>query len=205
MNTPNKKPLGRPVLQHDSMPTHKQILVTASLLFMEKGYDAVSMNEVAEHCGVTKATIYYYYPTKNDLFVSSMVETLVQVKKRIQDILDQSGSFKERLTLITEKYLKIPQIHVNGMFEKVKHHLTPEQQQQLIQSENALYDTLQVGFDQAVANHEIYCEDTKITAYIYVAMLRAGQRQYDVDQKLFTTEQEAAATIVSFLWRGIHT
>ncbi|MNE24905.1 Fatty acid metabolism regulator protein [compost metagenome] len=203
MNTPNKKPLGRPVLQHDSMPTHKQIMFTASQLFMEKGYDAVSMNEVAEHCGVTKATIYYYYPTKNDLFVSCMVETLVQVKTRIQDILDQSGAFKDRLTLITEKYLRIPQVHVNGMFEKVKHHLSLDHQQQLIQSEHALYETLQAGFDQAVVNNEIHCEDTKIASYIYVAMLRAGQLQYDVNQALFATEREAAESIVSFLWRGI--
>lgn len=205
MNASHKKPLGRPVQQQDSMPTDQQIIMSASLLFMKKGFDNVSMNEVAEHCGVTKATIYYYYPTKTDLFVSAMAATLALVNTRIRDILEQPGSFKERLIKITERYLKIPQTHVNGMLEQVKHHLSPSQHQLLTKQENALYETLQDGFDLAVSNHEIVCEDSRITAYIYVAMLRAGQRQYDVDQKLFATEQEAAEYIVNFLWRGIHT
>ncbi len=204
MNASHRKPLGRPIQQQNSMPTDQQIRMSASHLFMEKGFNNVSMNEVAEHCGVTKATIYYYYPTKTDLFVSSMVATLAQVNQRICDILDLPGSFKDRLLKITEKYLRIPQAHVTGMLEQVQHHLSTSQHQQLTNQENALYETLQEAFDKAAANNEIMCEDSRVTAYIYVAMLQAGQRQYGYDQKLFHNEKEAAEYIVHFLWRGIH-
>ncbi|MFR9710463.1 TetR/AcrR family transcriptional regulator [Paenibacillus sp. MB22_1] len=59
MTLPHKKALGRPVQQPDALATSEQILRSASLLFMEKGYKSVSMNQVAEHCGITKATVYY--------------------------------------------------------------------------------------------------------------------------------------------------
>ncbi|RCX12819.1 TetR family transcriptional regulator [Fontibacillus phaseoli] len=204
MSTPNKRPLGRPVQQQDGLPTSRQILLAASRLFMEKGFDSVSMNQVAERCGITKASIYYYFPTKTELFVASIVETLTQVNERIRELLEQPGTFQSRLIRITENYLKVPQVHMNGMFEQVKRHLTDEQQQTLIQYENGLYETLKEGFEAAVKSREIACEDPLLTAHIYVSMLRVGERQYDHTQVLFPSERDAAEAIVAFLWRGIH-
>ncbi|MDN4068169.1 TetR/AcrR family transcriptional regulator [Paenibacillus sp. FSL R5-0407] len=204
MSTPNKRPLGRPVQQQDGLPMSVHILQTASRLFMEKGFESVSMNLVAEQCGVTKATIYYYYPGKTDLFVASIAKTLSVVNDRIRGILSQSGSFRSRLIKITENYLRIPQVHMNDMFDKVKQHLTEEQQQTLIRYENGLYEALKEGFDAAVQNGEIACEDTMMAAHIYVSMLRVGERQYDRNQVLFPSEREAAESIIAFLWRGIH-
>ncbi|MGW4464928.1 TetR/AcrR family transcriptional regulator [Micromonospora sp. NBC_01796] len=42
-------------------------------LFIEKGYDKTSLREIAEQLGVTKAALYYHFPTKEDI-VSSLVE-----------------------------------------------------------------------------------------------------------------------------------
>ncbi len=204
MSTTNKRPLGRPVQQQDSLPTSRQILLTASRLFMEKGFDSVSMNQVAEQSGVTKATIYYYYPAKTDLFVASIAETLSLVNKRINEILAQPGSFRSRLISITENYLKVPQVHIDGMFEQVKQHLNEEQQQTLIRYENGLYETIREAFDAAVLDGEIACEDTLVASHIYISMLRVGERQYDRTQILFPSSREAAEAIVAFLWRGIH-
>lgn len=149
MKAPNKKPLGRPPVQQEGLPTSQHILFIASKLFMEKGFESVSMNMVAQHSGVTKASVYYYFPTKNELFVASMVAVLVNVRQRIETLLAQPGSFRERLELIAQNYLRVPQIHMDDMAEKVKHHLTEEQHNQLNQHENALYEALETGFADA--------------------------------------------------------
>lgn len=203
MSTPSKKSLGRPVQQPHGMPTSEQILHVAAALFMDYGFEAVSMNLVAEKCGVTKATIYYYYPAKTDLFIACMTGTLAIVKGRIQAILEQPGTFQSRLISITENYLKVPKMHMNGMLEQVKRHLSEEQQQKLITAENDLYETLRDGFADAARSGEISCQDPFLAAHLYVAMLRAGERQYG-KQELFSSRQEAAETIIAFLWRGIH-
>lgn len=47
-----------------------QILDAAFAEFTEKGYAAARLEDVARRVGVTKGTIYVYFPTKADLFVA---------------------------------------------------------------------------------------------------------------------------------------
>ncbi|MET7421809.1 helix-turn-helix domain-containing protein [Dactylosporangium sp. NPDC005555] len=42
-------------------------------LFIEEGYDKTSLREIAEKLGVTKAALYYHFPTKDDI-VNSLIE-----------------------------------------------------------------------------------------------------------------------------------
>ncbi|MER7007009.1 helix-turn-helix domain-containing protein [Dactylosporangium sp. NPDC000555] len=42
-------------------------------LFIEDGYDKTSLREIAEKLGVTKAALYYHFPTKDDI-VASLIE-----------------------------------------------------------------------------------------------------------------------------------
>src|SRR5258705_12002634 len=42
-------------------------------LFIEEGYDKTSLREIAEKLGVTKAALYYHFPTKDDI-VRSLID-----------------------------------------------------------------------------------------------------------------------------------
>jgi AcrR family transcriptional regulator len=46
------------------------ILNRAARLFAKRGYPSTSMNEVADACGLSKATLYHYYRDKYSLLVS---------------------------------------------------------------------------------------------------------------------------------------
>jgi len=48
----------------------KKIVAEASALFMERGYSATTMDDIAARLGVTKAAIYQYYRSKVDLFAA---------------------------------------------------------------------------------------------------------------------------------------
>ena len=60
------------------------ILDQAALLFARHGYSATSMNQVAEACGLSKATLYHYFRDKYSMLVSiadghvSHLQALVQ-------------------------------------------------------------------------------------------------------------------------------
>lgn len=45
------------------------ILEQAGILFAQRGYPATSMNQVAEACGLSKATLYHYFKDKYSLLV----------------------------------------------------------------------------------------------------------------------------------------
>ena len=51
-----------------SAETREKIFRTAEALFIERGYDGVSIKHVAENAGVTKGHIYYYFKNKQALF-----------------------------------------------------------------------------------------------------------------------------------------
>lgn len=61
------------------------ILEQAGLLFARRGYSATSMNQVAEACGLSKATLYHYYRDKYALLLH-IAETHVN---RLQVIVDE--------------------------------------------------------------------------------------------------------------------
>lgn len=46
----------------------RQILDGARAVFLEKGFDAASMGEIARAAGVSKGTLYVYFESKEDLF-----------------------------------------------------------------------------------------------------------------------------------------
>jgi AcrR family transcriptional regulator len=46
------------------------ILAQAAQLFARRGYPATSMNQVAEACNLSKATLYHYYKDKSSLLIS---------------------------------------------------------------------------------------------------------------------------------------
>jgi AcrR family transcriptional regulator len=48
----------------------EQILAHAATLFAQRGFPGTSMNEVAQACGLSKATLYHYYKDKYSILVS---------------------------------------------------------------------------------------------------------------------------------------
>ncbi len=50
----------------------EQMLGTAHQLFAERGYAAVTMDEIAEAAGITKPLIYNYYGNKEQLYIACM-------------------------------------------------------------------------------------------------------------------------------------
>jgi AcrR family transcriptional regulator len=52
--------------------TRRQIAATAARLFAERGFDAVTVADVAREADVSTGTVFNYFPTKEDLFYSEM-------------------------------------------------------------------------------------------------------------------------------------
>jgi AcrR family transcriptional regulator len=58
----------------------KLILSTAAEVFAKGGINGASMNEVARACGISKANIYHYYASKNDLVFDILDSYLAELR-----------------------------------------------------------------------------------------------------------------------------
>jgi AcrR family transcriptional regulator len=52
--------------------TRRQLSDTAARLFLERGYDAVRVADVAEACGVSEKTVFNYFPSKEALVLDRL-------------------------------------------------------------------------------------------------------------------------------------
>ena len=59
------------------------IVQTVNRLLAEKGFEAMTVDEVAANVGIAKASLYKHFPSKEDLAAAAMV----RVMRRAQDFL----------------------------------------------------------------------------------------------------------------------
>jgi len=64
-------PGGRPT-RAEAERRHRDLLATATRLFLEKGWDATSVDEISRVSGVAKRFIYARYPDKAALFIGAV-------------------------------------------------------------------------------------------------------------------------------------
>lgn len=81
------------------------ILESALELFAERGFDEVTMDDIAEKAELSKATIYAYFESKNTILFSVMKHALEQVCQEQRTIIDESpNSFAALEMMITKGY-----------------------------------------------------------------------------------------------------
>jgi len=67
--------------------TRDRILAEALDLFVAQGIDRTSLREIAERIGITKAALYYHFPSKDDL-LAAVFAPVVEVHRRALDHLE---------------------------------------------------------------------------------------------------------------------
>lgn len=60
----------------------KEIILAARKRFAYYGFSKVTMDEIAADIGMAKASLYYYFPTKVDLFIAVVTEEQDQFIER---------------------------------------------------------------------------------------------------------------------------
>ena len=63
----------------------QQLSDTATRMFMEHGFDAVRVAEVAEACGVSEKTVFNYFPTKESLVLDRLAITVTSLRAGLAD------------------------------------------------------------------------------------------------------------------------
>lgn len=79
----------------------QELLEAALALFVEKGFAATRTEEVARRAGVSKGTVYVYYPSKEELFKAVVRHNLSGLIAEGQELVGQfAGSSSELLALL---------------------------------------------------------------------------------------------------------
>jgi AcrR family transcriptional regulator len=81
------------------------ILAVARAAFLREGYAATSMSQIAASVGGSKATLYNYFPSKEDLFVAVADEEATQTLKPLFDVSEMRGDIRTVLESFVRRFL----------------------------------------------------------------------------------------------------
>ncbi|MFI8849573.1 TetR family transcriptional regulator [Streptomyces sp. NPDC053499] len=84
--------------------TRERILHEAERLFVERGYHATALQEVADRVGITKAALYYHFPSKAEILGDLLNPMTAELEQVLDDAVAQQevgGIGAVRRTLIT--------------------------------------------------------------------------------------------------------
>ncbi len=86
-------------------PAAQKISDAAMMHFADKGFDAGSLNTVAELVGIKKATIYSHFKNKDELFIHVFNEAIASESAFVNECFDSDTTCGERyLACVSERY-----------------------------------------------------------------------------------------------------
>lgn len=88
---PSRRRLGRPPQSAGDLNARKDLLDAALKLFAERGYARTSNKEIADASGKNAALIYYYFKSKDDLFVAALAEAAEHALARSREVIADSA------------------------------------------------------------------------------------------------------------------
>lgn len=80
----------------------RELMETATRLFMEQGYEETSVSDIVKACGVAQGTFYYYFKTKEDMLDAIATTLPIAHLEQVQQQLAECNSAKEKLMKLLE-------------------------------------------------------------------------------------------------------
>lgn len=139
-----------------SEETKKSILAAASELFSNRGYDAVTMRDIARLAGCSHTTIYIYFKDKEDLLHQLSMPPVQYLFGKIEEIMIQSllpdDKLKKMSLMIIEFCLTNRSLY--GVFINTKSERVDEKNPKLEinQARNRLFEKLTLVIQECLEN-----------------------------------------------------
>lgn len=82
--------------------TKEDVLREATRLFAERGYDGLSMGDLAARVGLRKASLFHHFPTKDALYERVLAVLIEAVQGVVVDALSSEATILERLDTLSD-------------------------------------------------------------------------------------------------------
>lgn len=132
-----------------SLDERKRYLAnTAAIVFCEKGYQSASLQDVARKAKISKAGIYHYFKTKEDILALLLIQHtdlfLRVLKERIKESqtkgLDAKQAFQELIRTYADHLNQNKEVRLLVLRER--HQLTGKNKRDLYKREQAIFHLL---------------------------------------------------------------
>jgi len=138
--------------------TEEKIFESATEVFIEKGMDGARMQDIADHAGINKSLLHYYYRTKDHLFNAVFEMIAGQMFKKFAPVFDENLSLEEKIRFFFREHItflqknpRLPGFLMNEM------HRNPERIKKFLQTVDIqkLWTTLESQHKEELAKYNL--------------------------------------------------
>lgn len=184
----------------------ERVLAEAQRQFVERGFADVSMQQIADAVGLTKAALYYHFRDKEDLFVHILDREMDRLRTGLTAGVAGVESTRERLRVSALFILD----HVHGDFGRLmtdmKHHLSTDRCA-AVRGSGLTFDAVGAIFAQAAARGELRpgMDPASLTpCFLGMVFAQAHRDEFATDAApIAPTNAETAELIAEVMLRGV--
>src|SRR5215471_19035002 len=99
------QPTGRPVRLPRSA-RRKQLLAAAQEVFVQQGYHAAAMDDIADRAGVSKPVLYQHFPSKLELYLALLDQRSGDLIDAVRTALASTHDNKQRVEATIAAYFE---------------------------------------------------------------------------------------------------
>ena len=89
--------------------TEEKIFEAATDVFVEKGLDGARMQDIADHAGINKALLHYYFRTKDKLFNAVFEMIAKKIFKKFAPVFDDDLTLEEKIRFFFKEHISFLQ------------------------------------------------------------------------------------------------
>ncbi|MDP4223429.1 MAG: TetR/AcrR family transcriptional regulator [Bacteroidota bacterium] len=89
--------------------TEERIFDAATEVFVDKGMDGARMQDIADHAGINKALLHYYYRTKDRLFNAVFENIAGKIFSKFAPVLDENLTIEEKIRFFFNEHISFLQ------------------------------------------------------------------------------------------------
>lgn len=194
--------------ERERIARRDEILRAARKVFSERGFAGATLDEIAMAAEFGKGTIYNYFSSKEELFVSVMLTGMGRFREFVQQAIATQSSSKAKIETFVDASFEFFEMHQHlfSILELERYNLArslnEEMFERFCQQETRLHDFLHQIFKEGIRKREFKKLDSQklseaLFGLIHVTMIRAIREPDTHDTK------EDAQFIKKLFFQGI--
>lgn len=182
----------------------ERVLIAAETLFRQRGYNSVTMRDIAEEVGIRQASLYYHFPTKEQLFITVTEQVFERHRVGLQQALAGAGSdLRGQLQAASCWFISQPPLNFLSLMQTDMPALSEEQTQRLsLMFRQCIFDPIRHAFLTAQEQHQIRGVKPNILAGFFLLLVMDGIN-YASALPETSPKDVMASEIVSILLDGL--
>jgi AcrR family transcriptional regulator len=180
----------------------QKILTNAGRLFARKGYEKASLDEIAAKLRLTKATLYHYIKSKEDMLFQIQYIGIKQAKQGLDEVISSDLGTVEKLREAVKNHVRTTtREDVIGALRQAELVLPPQLRKQIIAERDRYQETFLSLIQEGVKKGIFEQKHWKINAFAVFGAMNWITRWYSTRGNL--SPEEIGDVMAGFILKGL--